>query len=156
MKRITVVILYFILITHYKCQSITISDILKFSNSTYENFDTQILKKGYEFQGNESTDKFKVYTYRYIIKNSLFSKIAKIKAFNGTSSIYFHTKNKENYLNIKSQMQNLGYTFLKEKKSTEGNPIFIYEKGNEEFSFTPFVDKRNSSFYEITYSNYVY
>jgi len=107
--------------------------MIKMNENNWDQFDTYILTKGYEYYKTDTDENFEIRTYAFGVKqNKSYYFITKtIGKGNSIRMFTIQTVKKQDYLFYKEEVKK--YKFVYIKSQTEGNSIIMeYKKGNSE------------------------
>ncbi len=112
-------------------QTFTLSELIKVNNLSFEDFDTYVIKKGYQYYENEIDEYAENTSYKSNVRGKAVSYISKaIFKDNSYEVLTFQTNDEKLYLSIKSELKLLGYVFEKKDVTKNGKLYLSYIKEN--------------------------
>lgn len=122
-------------------QRFSLTDLIRLNNQDWDDFDTYVTSKNYQYQAIDDNDFIEAKSYSFDTNNSTgkapyfitktFYKIENQKA------VAFQTLKKEEYLAFKTQLKTLGFKYVG-AQTTAGSTFLDYRKGNIEVSLASF------------------
>ncbi len=139
-------------------QVFTVNELINMSNMNTDEFDTFAISKGYAFfkvENDDYSDNI-IYAHKLKYNNIAPSYIAKYSVKKKPKTIVsFQTSEKEIYISIKNQINQLGFVFVG-TDTDENKSIFLdYKKGEIKLTLTSILSVKNpgNTYYEISITN---
>lgn len=131
MKLIITIAIFFLGIFSSFSQSLTLSEISKMSQMNLDSFDSYVSSKGYVFTNKDKIDGESFYQYGNKEKYELEYKRVVMKVLGKTQIISFSTMFREDYVNIKNEINDLGYVYegIEDSDNKTSNTL-KYRNGN--------------------------
>ena len=128
-------------------QRFSLSELIKLNNQDWDDFDTYVVTKGYQYQETDDNDlnEAKAYSFDtnktsskapYFISKTFYKK-TNLKA------VAFQTLKMEEYLAFKTQLKTLGFKYVG-AQTTEQATFLDYKKGMIEVSLASFKAPNDS------------
>ena len=132
-------------------QNFNLSELIKMKKMNADEFDTYVVKKGYEFFQNNQGDDFTYSstTYTYKVNGAKQAYITKYSNELKKIMISFQTINSKVYLNFKNDLKIQGFTLLDSGPNDETN-VLRYRKGNIEVLLITGPIRDEANFNNIT------
>lgn len=138
MRKFTLVVLTLFLsvLTYGQSSIFQAKDLIEMAKSSYDDFETFVMAKGFDYEKTENYSNFTVVYYK--MQGKILSKY--VSETNPGNNLQYETNSKTEYLSLKNQIKKMGYEFITNKKSLvddDGSfPIYqIFRKNNIEFQF---------------------
>ena len=117
-------------------QNITASNLINYYRNDFDQFDTDIQKKDFDYISIEPrTNEAQIakYAFKKTIDNGYYTEVfKKIKFKTGVNLLDYQTDKKNDYLKIKKQLKAFG--FISNKSKNQGsNTIFSYRSANSKY-----------------------
>lgn len=118
-------------VNHSISQNFTLSELIKLKKMNADEFDTYVVKKGYEFYRKHPDDKNHsiLINYSYKINGARRCYITKKTFKFGEEQVIFQTTSSKSYLSIKNELSVLGFKLSETVPSEDFNGL-KYLKGN--------------------------
>jgi len=126
-------------------QKFTLQELTNLNKMDWDEFDSYVIAKGYEYNKTEDLEFVESKSYGYKQKGEespyfISKTVAKNK---NTKLVAYQTTNSQDYLLIKSQLKNSGFKFA--KTEARGQTILlIYMKGDIQLTLATFKVQQNS------------
>jgi hypothetical protein len=115
-------------------QSFSLNELIKINNINLDDFDTYVTKKGYSFYENNSSSLAEETSYFFKVNGIKTYYISKYQYKDKKREmVSFQTPKNTHYLNIKTELKQLGFKFVETRNFNEST-FFVYEKGRTELS----------------------
>mgnify|MGYP000994555635 FL=1 len=139
MRKFTLLILTLFLsvLTYGQSSIFQAKDLIEMAKSSYDDFETFIMPKGFDYEKTKNYSYFTVVCYK--MQGKILSKY--VSETNPRNILQYETNSKTEYLSLKNQIKKMGYEFITNKKSLVADedgsfPIYqIFRKNNTEFQF---------------------
>lgn len=138
MKRFLFITFTFFFVSITYGQTFTVTELITINYKNYDDFDTYVTKKGYEYSitDNDALSENRSYSFkRGGFDNKAEYWIKYFKYYDGKTdsktNVSWQTSKRTDYINIKNQIKSLGFKFIETKKD-ETTICIIYRKGKIE------------------------
>ena len=143
MKRNVILIMSLIFTSVIFGQNISLPELIKLNNYSFDEFDTYVTKKEFKFNKNYTYRGEETTVYAFYVNGKENTFIAK-----STENVSVQTPNSSIYIRVKNDLKELGFKYL-DKTTDEKGFHLNYEKENIFVSISSSTDSQNRPFYAI-------
>ena len=112
-------------------QKFTLRELIILNNMDWNEFDSYVVNKGYDYNRTENLEYVdsKSYGYRQKGEESSYFVSKTVAKNKEIRLVAFQTTNKQDYLSIKYQLKNGGFSFIK-TEAKQQTMLLVYKKGS--------------------------
>ena len=145
MKQIIASLILFVACNVMYGQKFTLRELTNLNNMDWDQFDSYVVAKGYEYNKTEDLEFVESKSYGYKLKGDhspyfISKTVAKNK---NVKLVAYQTTDSKDYMSIKSELKNAGFKFAK-TETADQSTLLIYTKSNLELILATTKTQQNS------------